>query len=68
MKEALLKAIDICGGQSALAKAVGVKPQAVQQWIGRGVVPVERVADIERATQGAVRARDLRPDIAEMFA
>lgn len=68
MKDALLKAVSICGGQSALAKAIGVKPQAVQQWIGRGMAPVERVADIERATNGVVTARELRPDIAEMFA
>lgn len=51
------------GRGAAIAAAVSVHPVMVSQWAG-GVkaVPVERCAAIERATQGAVTRRDLRPD------
>lgn len=50
------------GAGVALAKALGVHPVMVSQW-SNGVkpVPVERCADIERATGGKVTRRDLRP-------
>lgn len=38
MKQALDEAIVKAGSQSALAKLVGVKPQAVQQWVKQGFV------------------------------
>lgn len=52
------------GRQSALARAIEVDSQLVWQW-ARGVrqVPAERCPDIERATAGAVRCEDLRPDV-----
>lgn len=51
------------GGQTLLAKALGIPPQLMYQWV-REVrpVPIERCVDIERATNGAVTRRDLRPD------
>lgn len=52
------------GGLSALARAIGVKPPTVHQWkAGRRPIPAERCPDIERATGGAVRCEDLRPDV-----
>ena len=59
----MARAVDVVGGQTALAKACGVTAQAVSQWV-RGIrpVPVERCADIERVTGGTVTRRDLRPD------
>lgn len=56
------RACSLVGGQSALADACGVSPQAVSQWI-RGIrpVPIERCLPIERATNGAVTRRDLCP-------
>jgi DNA-binding transcriptional regulator YdaS (Cro superfamily) len=46
-----------------LAKALGVQPPSVSDWItGKKRVPVERCAAIERATGGEVTRRDLRPD------
>jgi DNA-binding transcriptional regulator YdaS (Cro superfamily) len=52
------------GGQSRLADLVGVSPQAVSQWLtGRRPIPAERCPLIERATHGAVRCEDLRPDV-----
>lgn len=61
--EALIKSISLVGGQSALAKLLGVVPQVVHNWLVRGNVPAEKCPAIERATNGAVRCEDLRPDV-----
>lgn len=46
-----------------LAGELGVRPVMVSQWgMGRKPVPVARATAIERATNGAVTRRDLRPD------
>jgi DNA-binding transcriptional regulator YdaS (Cro superfamily) len=62
---ALQKAIEAAGGQTALAKSIGVVQQLVWNWLNRseGRVPAEHCIAIERATGGAVRCEDLRPDI-----
>jgi len=57
------RAVQIAGGQSALARFIGVKPQAVQQWVASGRVPPVRVPRIVEAVGGAVSHHDLRPDI-----
>ena len=61
----LNQAIAHMGGQTALAQAVNVKQQQVWNWINRGAgrVPAEHCPAIERATGGAVRCEDLRPDV-----
>lgn len=61
----LNQAISHLGGQTALAHAVKVKQQQVWNWINRsgGRVPAEHCPAIERATGGAVRCEDLRPDV-----
>lgn len=61
--EALNKSISLLGSQSALAKSIGVVPQVVHNWVVRGNVPAERCPDIERATSGAVKCEELRPDV-----
>lgn len=52
-----------CSGV-ALASAIGAQPELISQW-RNGVrrVPAERCPAIERATGGAVRCEDLRPEI-----
>lgn len=65
---ALQRAIDLVGGQSALARALGepVKQAHVWYWLkGAGRVPAEYCAAIERATEGKVTRHDLRPDLFE---
>lgn len=48
----------------ALAEAVGVSQVMISQWkTGARRVPAEMCPDIERATGGAVRCEDLRPDV-----
>lgn len=47
-----------------LAAEVGVSPAFVSQWrSGYRQVPAERCPAIERATGGAVKCEDLRPDV-----
>lgn len=51
------------GAAADLARAVGVHPVTVSQWAnGIKAVSAERCVPIERATAGAVRRWDLRPD------
>lgn len=59
--------IDACGkagGQASLARIIGVSPAMVHQWT-KGIRPIaaEHCPSIERATNGAVRCEDLRPDV-----
>ena len=50
--------------QVAVARAVGVSPQAVSEILRRGKrVPAEWCLPIETATAGAVTRHDLRPDL-----
>ena len=46
-----------------LARALGVQPPAVSDWItGKKAVPFTQCMPIERATNGEVTRRDLMPD------
>ena len=51
------------GSQTDLARSISAQPQLVWQW-SKGVrkIPVGRCLAIERATNGAVTRKDLRPD------
>lgn len=58
----LKEAITIAGGQSALARAIGVQQCHVWNWLNRNKkVPAQHVLNIEKAT--GVSRHDLRPDI-----
>lgn len=58
------KACRILGSQAALAAVLKVTAPTVNQWIiGKRPIPAERCPAIERATEGAVRCEDLRPDV-----
>jgi len=58
---ALIHAVSQVGGQSALARKLNVRPQAVQKWCATGRVPPLRVLAVEAAT-GVARTA-LRPDL-----
>ncbi|WP_180719697.1 transcriptional regulator [Paraburkholderia largidicola] len=61
--EAVLRASKLLGGHAALARAIGVKPPTVQQWLNRErPVPPVRCVAIERLTNGEVTRKDLRPN------
>ena len=64
---ALERAAAAVGGFSALAAAIGVSQSTPSMWKARGSVPVEHCLAIERATEGAVTRRDLRPDDAHLI-
>lgn len=60
-------AVKVAGGQSKLARLVGVSQNAVFKWLRAGRPPAERVPAIVRATGGVVQAHELRPDLPELF-
>ena len=62
--KALERAVNICGSQGALAAKLNVRQSHVAMWKKRGNVPAEYCPGIERATDGAVRCEELRPDVA----
>lgn len=53
--------VDAGGGLGPVAEKVGVRYQAIQQWLKRGKVPAERVIAMEQAT--GISRHELRPDI-----
>lgn len=58
---ALNRAIEIAGGQTALAILLGKKQGHVSSWLSRGGAPASECAAIEAAT--GIRCEDLRPDL-----
>jgi len=61
METPIEKAVRLAGNQSALARAVGVSPQAVQQWVESGRVSHTKVIAVEAAT--GVHRSELRADL-----
>ncbi|MCW5600431.1 helix-turn-helix domain-containing protein [Nitrosomonas sp.] len=58
------KACQLIGGQAKMARILGVKPPTVNQWVHLvKPIPAERCPEIEKATLGAVRCEELRPDV-----
>lgn len=55
------RAVQIVGGQSELARQLGVKPQAVQQWVASGVVPPRRCKSIVDICNSELTLHDLNP-------
>ena len=61
---AIQTACEIVGGQTALARLIGIATPTVNQWVKqKRPIPAERCPTIEKATNGAVRCEDLRPDV-----
>jgi uncharacterized protein ydas len=57
------QAVELCNGQSSLARACGVSQTAVLKWLCGGKMDVKYIPAIIKATEGKVRAEDLRPDV-----
>jgi len=50
--------------QASLARAIGVTPGAVSQWVnGQSLLTAKQAVLIEQATNGLVRCEELLPDI-----
>lgn len=54
-------AIKAKGSLASLGTSVGVSAQAVWKWLQTGVIPVNRVLDVERET--GIPRETLRPDV-----
>ncbi|MCC7047177.1 MAG: helix-turn-helix domain-containing protein [Alphaproteobacteria bacterium] len=64
VRDLIEKAIRIVGSEAKLGAAAGGYSQnAIWQAKRRGTITPELAAGIDRATNGAVRKSDLRPDI-----
>lgn len=63
MRVALIKAIQIAGGQCALAEKLGVAQCTISAWVNRNkkAPPPEYVLQIEAMT--GVSRHELRPDV-----
>jgi len=59
----IARAVDAAGSQRQLARLTGYSQHAIWHALQRGRVSAEMALKIEIATDGAVTARDLRPDI-----
>lgn len=55
------RAVRLAGGQSELARAIGLSPQAVQQWVASDRISHKRYVAVARLT--GVPAHELRPDL-----
>jgi len=58
--EAVMRACEAAGGQTKLARALRISPQAVDAWRRRRI-PATRVLEVERVT--GIPRWELRPDI-----
>ena len=54
--------LDRPGVRSLIAKKLSISRQSLSNWKASGDVPIRHCVDIERATNGAVTRKDLRPD------
>lgn len=55
-------AVHLVGGQTALARALGVKQGHVHYWLNSGKVPGHQCPEISRATEWKITPHELRPD------
>lgn len=63
-EQAVIRAIDLAGGQSALARLCGKKQQHVYNWLKRNKkIPSTEVIKVETALEGRLKRHEIRPDI-----
>ena len=63
-QRAIARAIEIMGGQSPLAEAIGcTQPTISHVLLGRRALSARHAMLVEKATSGAVRVEDLAPDL-----
>ncbi len=57
--------IEHVGGQSELARFLGVSRQSVSEWKKRGRISATAAIEAERLTDGAFKKEDLRPAVTQ---
>ncbi|MFQ1050808.1 transcriptional regulator [Avibacterium paragallinarum] len=64
MNQGVQQSISICGSQAKLANYIGVSQNAISLWLKNGSkMDVKYIPAIIQATNGAVKPKDLRPDV-----
>ncbi|HHL2824735.1 TPA: helix-turn-helix domain-containing protein [Citrobacter murliniae] len=61
------RAIDIAGSQKKLADLCGVAQPTVWRWLHGGGIDARYVMKIVSATEGKIKAADIRPDLAQLL-
>lgn len=61
--ELIQKAVEVVGGQTALAEKCGKKQGHVSYWLKQEQVTAETALLVDAATSGVVSKYQLRPDI-----
>lgn len=59
MSTPVIRVVELAGGQSKLARALEVKPQAVQQWVKSGRIPDGQVLKAARVVDYGVTPHEL---------
>lgn len=59
MQHDIESVIERFGGRAALAKALGITPANISQWRASRRIPAAKAIEIERLTDGDIRAVDL---------
>ena len=67
MNKVIQRAVCAAGSQEKLAQLCGVSQPAVHKWLKGGLVSPERVQAIVNATDGQVKAYEIRPDLPHLF-
>jgi DNA-binding transcriptional regulator YdaS (Cro superfamily) len=61
--EELNRLIEYAGSKARLAESLGVSRQIVYYWLKRGRISASCALEVERITNGAFTAAELRPDV-----
>lgn len=61
------RVLQIVGSQKRLADICDVSQPAVHKWLNGGAVSPEKVNAIVKATNGEIKAHEIRPDLPELF-
>ncbi|MBC8946924.1 MULTISPECIES: transcriptional regulator [Xenorhabdus] len=67
MNIVIQRAIKIVGSQEKLALLCDVSQPAVHKWLKGGRVSPQRVLAIVNATDGLIKAHEIRPDLPLLF-
>ena len=59
----ILRAIELLGSQSDLARRIGCNRQNVLAWLRSSTIPAQVALKIHEATDGVVSVQDMRPDL-----
>jgi DNA-binding transcriptional regulator YdaS (Cro superfamily) len=62
-REELARLLEWAGSQTTLATYLGVAPQVVSNWVGRGRISASEAIRVEELTGGRFKKRRLRPDV-----